>query len=240
MIKIKKVIHPHAYEITQARIDQAIVTGQPTVENPYWYENLETGQLYYDLFGCVAWPTEVSERGKTMPGYVGIVGVLKSNVEGKSILDAPFQILVEGEARDVPSLLEMIIAMRKVYGFSPHSELLQVWYGDPERFVNIVALKNERLVANGGDHSAIVIIPPNDFYDLKSFDTYIQSLRSVLVPNNKRLFLGGCNILRQHLRSFERGNPAVFAIGGLVHTLLGHCAWAGSSRNSVFVIEDGF
>ncbi len=238
MSKIKKVVHPHAYEIMQARIDQAHITGQPIVENPYWYENLENGQLYYDLFGCVAWPTEVSERGKTMPGYVGIIGVVKSKLEEKSILDAPFQLLVEGEARDVPSLLEMIIAMRREYGFGLHPELLQGWYGDPERFVNIVALKNERLVAKGNDKAAIVIIPPNDFYNPKSFDTYMHSLRSVLVPNNKRLFFGGCNILRQHLRAFERDNPDVFAVGGLVHTLLGHCAWAGSNRNTVFVVED--
>ena len=239
MSKIKKVVHPHAYEIMQARIDQAHITGQPIVENPYWYENLENGQLYYNLFGCVAWPTEVSERGHTMPGYVGIVGVVKSNIEGKSILDAPFQLLVEGEARDVPSLLEMIIAMRKEYGFGLHPELLQGWYGDPERFVNLVALKNERLVAQGGDKTAIVIIPPIDFYNPKSFDIYIHSLRSVLVPNNRRLFAGG-NILSRHLRAFYRYDPAVFAIGGLVHTLLGHCTWADSNRDSVFVIEDGF
>ncbi|HNZ31933.1 MAG TPA: hypothetical protein PKJ25_07555 [Smithellaceae bacterium] len=238
MIKIKKIVHPHSYEIMQARTDQAHLTGQPIIEHPFWYENTETGQLYYDLYGCVAWPTAVSEKGKAMPGYVGILGVVKSKIEGALIQDAAFQLLAEGAARDVPTLLEMILAMRKDYGFGLHPDLLQCWYGDPERFVKNVALKNERLVATGGEKAVILIIPPNDFYDPKSFDNYVHSLRSVLVPNNKRFFFGGGNLLKQHLRAFERDNPAVLAIGGLVHTLLGHCTWAGSSRKTVFVIED--
>lgn len=237
MSKIKKVMHPHAWELLQSRKDAAIVTGQPLIEKPFWYENTETGQLYYDLYGCIGFPTEVSEKGKAMPGYVGVIGVVKPKEGGKPIRDAAFQLLAEGAARDVPSLLEMIITMRKEYGFGLHPELLQGWYGDPERFITYVALKNERLVEKDGDKAAILIIPPDDFYDPKSFDNYVHSLRSVLVPDKRRFFLGGHKLLGRILPAFERGTPAVMAVGGLVHSLLSRCEWMDQARSNVFTVD---
>ncbi|MCK9391539.1 MAG: hypothetical protein WCW53_06915 [Syntrophales bacterium] len=176
MSRIEIVVHPYAYELLQSRTDQAAITGQPMIERPFWYKNTETGQLYYDLFGCVGWPTEVSETSNGLPGYVGIIGVVKPKEEGKPIQDAAFQLLAEGESKDVTSMFEMITAMRKEYGFGLHPDLLQAWFGDPERHVTTIALFNERLIAKGGERAAILIIPPNDFYVQHSFDHYMRSL----------------------------------------------------------------
>ena len=84
MSKVKKIVHENAYGLMQARIDQAFLTGQPLVERTFWFQNIETGQEYYDLYGCVGWPSEVQQKksdwlGKETdrPGYVAIIGVVK-------------------------------------------------------------------------------------------------------------------------------------------------------------------
>ena len=92
--KIKKITHPFAWELYQAKIDQSIVTGKPMVERPFHYENTETGQLYYDLYGCLAWPSEVSDKDEGMPGYAAVVGIVKSKKE-ENPQNALFQLLME-------------------------------------------------------------------------------------------------------------------------------------------------
>ncbi|NLX50507.1 MAG: hypothetical protein GXY72_00225 [Deltaproteobacteria bacterium] len=239
MTKIRKVVHPQAWELRQARIDQAHITNQAIVEKPFWYENTENGQCYYDLLGCIGWPTEVSvQAAKAMPGYAAVVGVVKPKDEAKMIQDAPFQLLAEGESRDVPGLLKLILSLREEYGFGLHPGLLQGWWGDPDKFVTPLALLNERLISKSGENAAVLIIPPYDFYDPSAFENYCQSFHGAFAQN--RFFWGHNKILRQHVRRFLRGNPAVMAIGGLVHTLLSHCTWAEPSRDAVFVIEEGF
>ena len=37
---IKLIAHPYAWELYQARIDEAIVTGQDLTERMFWYENI--------------------------------------------------------------------------------------------------------------------------------------------------------------------------------------------------------
>ncbi len=237
-MKVEIVTHPHAWETRQARLDEAAITGRHLVERPFWFRNLSTGQLYYSLLGAVGWPTEISDKGKAMPGYIGIIGVVKPKTDGKDIRDAPFQLLAEFESRDVPSLLDAMVSMRKEYGFGLHPDLLQAWFGDPERFITTIALKNERLTEAGRDRAAILIIPPNDFYGPTVFDEYVRSLQSAIMPGRVRFFFGKCDILRKHLRGFTRDNPAVFAVGGLVHTLLGNCEWMDSNRENCFVVEE--
>ncbi|MFZ2809404.1 MAG: hypothetical protein WAZ60_23720 [Desulfosalsimonadaceae bacterium] len=230
--KIRKVTHPHAWELLQARIDEAAVTNQPMVERPFWYE-ADDGRLYHDLYGCVGWPTEVSDKDGGMPGYVAVVGVVKMK-EG-AIQDSPFRLMAEGESRDVPSLLDMIIAMREEWGFGLHPELLHAWFGDPERFVTTIALKNERMDPAKG----ILISPPDEFYGPTAFDEYVRSIQSVIVAGRVRFYFGGCEILKNKLREFRRDNPAVMAVGGLVHTLLSHCEWMDQARENMFVVEEG-
>ena len=78
MTVIKKIIHPYAYELRQARLDEAHITGQPLMDRPFYYENIETGEQYYDILACIGWPTEVSDKDEGRPGYLGIVGVIKT------------------------------------------------------------------------------------------------------------------------------------------------------------------
>jgi len=237
--KIRKVVHPQAWELRQARIDRAHITSQPVIEHPFWLENIETGQKYYDLFGAIGWPVEVSEKtSRAMPGYVAVVGVVKPKDETKVLQDAPFQLLAEGESRDVAGVLKLILSLREEYGFGLHPGFLQGWWGDPDKFNTPLALLNERLVQKGGEETSILIIPPFDFYESSSFENYCNSFRETFAQG--RFFFGHNKILRQHMqRGFLRGNPAIFATGGLIHTLLRHCSWGEPSESAVFTIEDG-
>jgi hypothetical protein len=86
--------------------------------------------------------------------------------------------------------------------------------------------------------NAILIIPPDDFYVPKAFDHYVRSLRSVIVPSRVRFYFGGNDILKNKLREFRRDDPAVMAVGGLVHSLLSRTMWADTSRENIFTIQE--
>jgi len=240
MGRIALVTHPHPWEVLQARTDESIVTGQSLIERPFYFKNTVTGQLYYDIMGCVGWPTEVSDRDEGMPGYVGIIGVIKPKTEGKPVQDAAFQLLTERENKDVPSLLDTIIEIREEYGFGLHPDLLQAWFGDPERFITTLALKNERLTTGGKERDAIMIKPPIDFGNPMTFDNYVRSLQSVIIPGKVRFYFGGCEILRNKLREFKRDCPAVMAVGGLIHSLLFETLWMDSTQSNVFTVEEKY
>lgn len=239
MSRIVKITHPYAWELLQARIDQANVTGQPLIERPFYYQDKTSGMTFYDLYGCVGWPTEVSDTDMGRPGYLAIVGIVRPKDEGKPVQDAKFLLMAEAEHRDVPSMLEMMLTMRAEYGFGQHPTLLQAWWGDPERFIQTIALRNERLIAEGGENAAILISPPAGFYESRAFDEYVRSLHSVIVPERIRFYFGGNQVLRKRLPEFKRDDPAVMAVGGLVHTLLSHCEWMDQHRESAFTVEKG-
>jgi len=233
---IKLITHPHPIETLQARIDEARVTGQSLFENPFWLENTETGQLYHDLYGCIGYPTEVSEK-EDQPGYVAIVGVVRpdTSMEHYNPLNAVFQLLAEAESKDVGTLISRAVELRERYGFGVQPELLKVFFGDPERFLTTLALKNEDLIRQGKE--SVLITPPVDFYESAVFDNYIRSLKSCLLPGSLRFYFGGNDILKNHLMEFRRDNPAVFAIGGLVHSLLTRCTWMSEAGDNVFAVE---
>ena len=238
MNKIRQVVHPEAYMIQRAWVDEAIVTRQPYVEKPFWYENIETGQLYHNIYGCIGWPTEVSEKDDGLPGYAGVVGVVKSKIEGKLPQDALFQLLTEIETRDIPTMLDGLLSMREDFGFRVGPNILTSWFGDPERFTTAIALLNERLTGKGDPRLAIVITPPDDFYIPKAFDHYVRSMRSVITPDKVRFYFGKNEILRNRLKSFRQNDPAVQAIGGLVHSLLSQTMWMDHIRESMFVVQE--
>ena len=237
---IKLVTHPHPFETLQARIDQARITNQPMVENPFWFKNTETGQLYHDLYGCIGYPSEIQEKGEEQLGYVAIVGVVRpdESLDHYNPLNADFQLLAETETRDVGTLFTRANELRQKYGFGIHPDLLSVWYGDPERFITTLALRNEDLVRQGGDKNAILVTPPVDLYSEAVFDNYIRSLKSCLLQDNVRFYFGKNSILRNHLKEFRRNNPAVFAVGGLVHSLLTVCTWMSEVNSGIFTVED--
>ena len=237
---IRLITHEHAWELYQSRRDEAIVIGQQLTENPWWFENIETKQLYHLLFGCIGYPSEVSDKDEGMPGYIAIVGIVRPNesLEHYNPLNANFQLLAENQSKDVGTLLTMAVEMREKYGFGIQPELLHVWYGDPDRFLTTLALRNEDLIRQGGDKNAILITPPVDMYETAVFDNYIRSLKSCLLPDKLRFYFGNCDILKNNLREFRKNNPAVFAIGGLVHSLLTNCTWMSDVNSNIFTVDE--
>ena len=236
--KIKFIHEPFASELFMARRDEAIVTGQPMVERPYYFQNEVTGQYFYDLYGCIGWPTEVTDKDEGLPGYVAIMGIVKPEKEPKDydVRQAKFQLLAEYQSNDVPELLTGCLRLREEYGFGIQPNLLRVWYGDPERFLTVLALRNELLTNQKGERAAILVTPPDDFYTEKIFDNYVRAIRSAIL--SKRLYFGGCDILRNRLREFVKNDPAIMAIGGLIYSLINRCSWMDEIGNNIFTIED--
>jgi hypothetical protein len=217
--KIKLVTHKHAVELRQSRLDSAIYTNQELVERSYWYENVETNQQYHELYACLGWPSEITNQDDSLPGYVAIVGVVRSGDESDPS-DAKFQLLAEAESSNVPQLLGKCMELRAEYGFGIQKSLLTSWIGDPDRFLTTTALLNEVLIKDRGDTHAVLISPPYDWYTPKIFDMYVRTLRDVMIPGDERLFPGYNYILMNRLRNFAKDDPCVTAVGGLIHTLL--------------------
>lgn len=242
MIKsvIKHISHPFAPDLWQARYDQSVVTGQPLIERPWWYEDTETGFLYHDLYACLGWPSEVSDKDTGLAGYAAIVGVVRppelDNETHYNPMDAKFLLLAEAQDKNVPTLLQKCLKMRTKYGYGIQPELLKVWFGDPDRFYTPLALFNERL----GENKAILVTPPDDFYVPKIFDNYVRSFQSTVIAGEQRFYYGEHDILKARLQEFYRDDPAALAIGGLVHSLLGRCMWMsqGEQGAGCFTVEE--
>jgi hypothetical protein len=237
MSEIKLVAHPYPWEIMQARMDEAEVTGQPLVERPWWYEHEPSGFLFFDLFGCIGWPTEISDTSEPeMPGYAAVIGVIRPSdtLEPISPKAAKFMLLAEFEHRDVPTLLAQVVKMRQRFGFGIRPDTMTAWYGDPNRFLPTVCLYNESL-PQGKD---ISITPPDDIDTVgpKIFDLYARSLRTAIM--SRRLNPSNCQVFRDRLKEFRRNDPVVMATGGLIHTLLNRCLWMDSAGQTVFRLED--
>jgi len=241
MNKIELITHPYAVDLLQARTDYAKLTGVEMVERPYWYRYKETGQLFYSIYACIGWPTEVTDSADGMPGYAAIVGVVRPNdsvTNPPDPLNANFQLLDEAESKDVPELLKECVRLREEYGFGIHKNLLRVWLGDPDRFFTPLALCNEALIAGDGERAAILISPPDDFFAQKIFDSYVRALRSTLLKDSQRFFFGHNYILQNRLREFKKDDPCVFAVGGLVFSLLNRVRWMDARGESAFTVED--
>jgi len=240
--KIRLVTHEFPFEVLMARQDEAIVTQQPLVENPYWFEDIATGRAYHSIYGCLGWPSEVQDKNSGMPGYIGVVGVARPNkdLEHYNPVDAKFLLLDEFQSKDIGTLLDKCVELRELYGFGIQPELFRVFYGDPERFQTTVALFNEKLARTyGHENNALLITPPVDMYITKIFDQYLRSLKACLLPGKLRLYFVGENeILKNDLREFLRDTPSVFAIGGLVHSLLTHCSWMSDAKSNAFSVEE--
>uniref|UniRef100_A0A6M3JY30 Terminase n=1 Tax=viral metagenome TaxID=1070528 RepID=A0A6M3JY30_9ZZZZ len=237
---IELITHPYAVDLLRSRIDRAKVTGKELVERPHWFRNTETGQLYFDLYACLGWPSEVTDSSDGQPGYAAIVGIVRPDTEfDTDPINAKFQLLDEAKSMDVPILLKRCLELREKYGFGIHKDLFRVWIGDPDRFLTTLALTNERLLEDGNDRNAILLSPPIDFYVQKIFDNYVRDLRSVLLKETRRFFFGYNDILQNKLRSgFLKDDPCIVAMGGLVHSLLCQCTWMNSQSETIFTIED--
>jgi len=240
---IKLVTHPEPAAIYQARKDHAHITGQTLIEPPWWFEDTTTGRLFHDIYGCVGWPTDVSDKDVGLPGYVGIVGVSRPEDAKKDAYydpaNADFLLLDEYQSRDVPQIIEKMLELREKYGFGVQVDLLTSFLGDPEKFITTMALRNERLIHEKGDKVALLIAPPDDFYAPKVFELYVRSLQSAIFNGRQRLFFGGNELLKTRINEFRANDPAIMAIGGLVHSLLNRCMWMSQvSGSTIFDIEE--
>lgn len=239
MSKIVKIMPPpENWQLYQQRIDEAIITKRPFVERPHHFQNTETGQLYYDLFGCIGWPTVITDKNKATnkPGYLAVVGVIKGKEKPEKSL---FQLLAEYESHSIGALFDEIVNLRGQYGFGLHPGLLQTWIGDADRFMIELALFNEDLAKFGGSKQAILIGHPADFGDPKRFDVYIRAISAALDKDSQRLYYGHNDILKNRVREFLDKDPVITAMGGLVHTLVLRCAWLNNTQKNAFTVEEG-
>ena len=241
MSKIELITHPFALDLLRSRIDYSIVTDSELVERPYWFKNKETGQEYYDLYACLGWPSEVTDSSDGLPGYAAIVGVVRpagESIETSDPTDANFQLLAEAESKDVPVLLRKCVELREEWGFGVQKNLLTFFFGDAERFAIPLALMNEDLIEESGDTNAILVTPFDEMYAQKIFDSYVRALRSTLLEESRRFFFGFNDILRNRLREFNRDDPAVFAAGGLIFSLLNRVRWMDSRQETAFTVDN--
>jgi len=239
--KIRLVSHPYAFEIYQSLRDEANITGTQLIERPFWFEDIETGRLYHEIMGCIGYPSEVQDKDSGMPGYICILGIVRPDkeLEYYKPVDAKFLLLDEFQSKDIGTLLNKCIELREKYGYGIQPELLKVFYGDAERFQTTVALFNDKLARKyGHENNALLITPPVDMYSPMVFDQYLRALKSCLLPGQLRLYFGENEILKNDLREFKRDCPSVFAIGGLIHSLLTHCSWMSDARSNAFAVEE--
>lgn len=243
--RIKLVTNDIARQQWAARKDYAIVTGQELIERPWWYEDVETGRLFHDLYACIGWPSEVRESDLGLAGYAAIIGIIRphNRVESYNPALAKFLLLDEVESMDVPTLIDACVEMRTRWGFGVRDGLLSAWYGDPDRFLITMARTNEWLTKAGGPENAMLVVPPEDFYSPKVFDQYTRALQSVLLrkggdKKTVRFYFGGFTVLKNRLEAFTKDDPAIMAAGGLIHSLLCRTLWMDELGETVFNVED--
>jgi len=230
--------------ITQARRDWGIVTGKKNSPKSVYYRNKQTGAEYYHIAGAIGWP------GDNVPGYVLIVAVEKTENPGPS-----FFVLEEVEDHNVTRLLLKCVGLRERYGYWEDSEILRHFVGDDTRYEPItLAVCSELQKKDGsGEGHGLWIYKPDDFDQADYFEIYVRQIRECLTPDStgkKRLQIGNCNTLRNHLQNFSSDSikilntkrkvkdyPAVFALGSLIHTLLERKRWLSGSGGEAFNLD---
>uniref|UniRef100_A0A6M3LHZ5 Uncharacterized protein n=1 Tax=viral metagenome TaxID=1070528 RepID=A0A6M3LHZ5_9ZZZZ len=219
-----------------ARRDFAIVTGVKQYDPPYWFVDKETNKEYKGIYGCIGWPGAVmNERDSEQPpGYAAVIGVQRE--------DERFHLLEEVDALSPKLLIDKCLRMRTRWGFKVHPSLLQVFIGDHLRFELIVAQFNSMMISQRGKGSvgeAFIVSPPDEQENPKHWDIYFRQLQYVVAPEVKLLILGKIGtLLRNQLTEFKRDNPAVLAVGGLMHTLLGRTPWKTRTEDAVWIMPE--
>jgi len=228
---IKTLCDKFPEAVMQARRDFAIVKKTRLYDPPYWFQDTESGKEFKGLYGCIGWPGHVKDINDQPPGYAAVIGIQKE--------DEKFRILDECDSFSPEQLIEKCLIMRQRWGFKLHPALFEVFVGDHLRFELVVAQFNSKMIADSkSDSDAFMVSPPDDFENPKRFDLYFRRLQYVTSPDNKRLIIGNASFLRNQLAAFKRDNPAVLAIGGLIHTLLGRTPWKVSTEESVFEMPE--
>lgn len=236
-VLIKLIQEKHLIETMTARKDFAKVTNQPVIENPYWFLNTETGREYYGIYSGLGWPQKFNERGDGRPGYSVIVGIIKE--DGIKPENANLEVLDECEEESVDNLIKNSIRLRKKWGYGTHPSLFEYFIGDHMAFESVVAYHNVQLIEKtGSDRNAFILTPPDDLDTQNSFDIYYRRLQSVMSKEGKRLFIRSNEIIKNRILSFMQDDPAIIALGGLVHTILLRTPWMDQSGSSVWQMQE--
>jgi len=178
----------------------AQTTNKKTHERPYaWVDN---NNAYSHITGALRLPTF------DFPGFLLTVGVRYNDF-------IKIDCLEEFESDDPYLLIDKAKSIQKDYG----QEVIKNWWGDPVELMSIVGEKNKK--------NPIYISSPADYNQSDAFLTYVARLKTALSPSNKSLYIHNCNLLRNHISSFQRNNKikeheniALFVTGSLLHTLL--------------------
>jgi hypothetical protein len=189
------------------------------VRKKAYYRNTETGELYYDIRGGIAFPAQA-------PGGIIIIGILKDahGEVGMACLD-------EAESKNSLDLLEKALRLRRKWGYTEGNDLLEVFWGDGLRFAPTVAYINQRLARV--KRGPLIISDPLGWEDTQSrFAMYLSRLDSVLKKDRKgrkRLELRGSKLLRASMQRFTMDSrmgrkepfyPLLTAAGFVVHGIL--------------------
>jgi len=231
---IELVQEQYPAEIMMARRDFARIRKEPLVEHPYWFKDESTE--YHDIYGCIGWPQRLTEKGDQRTGYAAVVAVIKDDREPE---DAIFKVVEETENLSAPLLIQSCVEMRNRWGFGVHPHLMRVFVGDYRTFENVTARYNSKVIErDGDDRQAFIVSPPDDYENARAFDLYLGSLRSVLSREAKRLYIGSAGIIKNRIMEFQRDDPAIMALGGLMHTILLRTPWMEQSDSSLFQLAD--
>ena len=188
------------------------VTGKKAVPNFSWYENIETGDLYWDICGSISWPAKVKEReGDILPGCAVIIAARKG--------DNTFHVLEVFEEQNPQTLVVKCIQLRRKYGCGEYGDLLTAWTGDPSRYTNIINGINEILEKKGQPYF-VLTMPLGRRVD--DYDFFARTTYSALMPDSKgrkRLFIGKSQNLKNRIQDPVRGAKAILALGYAVHGL---------------------
>ena len=178
----------------------AMVTGQKKHHRPHSY--IRGGENYTYIAGSIALPS------LEFPGFLVTAGTdYKTN---DIICINEFESDVEHE------LIDEAKRLQEEYG----QGVIQTWYGNPE---NLMALVNEE---------DLRVTHPVDYNQTDAFQLYVARIKTALREGHKSLYLKNCERLINHILSFVKeksakkfNNPAIYAIGSLVHTIVTLRPW---------------
>lgn len=230
---------PYSQSTMQARRDFAHVTKSPVIEPPYWFRDTKTEKEYHGIYGAIGWPQRLSEHGDERPGYGVVVGVRK--IKAQEAAEARFDILdeIEEQAGSEELLIKACVEMRARWGYGVHESILPVFYGDHRPFELVVAEFNTHIAeTSDDDRQAFIVSPPDDFENPKAFDVYMGRLASVLRSKTKRLYIKPFEQIQNRVLAFRRDDPAIMALGGLIHVLLLRQPWMEQTTPSVWQMPE--
>ena len=236
MTKQKSIIERIKDKKILSGADQHIlsITGEQHIPKPSYYRHKEIGDKYCHLAGGIGWPRDHKEK----PGFAVIVAVDKTS-DKKPVM----RTLEEVETPTVKALLSECVRLQKKYGYNECPDLFRFWYGDPKRSDTFVNAFNFNPGHRIKDPDTLYLAPPYDFEKQNAFEFYLNQIWSCLVLDSsgkKRLYLGNCIKLRNHIQNAPsdaavkgsvKDYPAIAALGGVVHSLMMLRPWLEFSRS---------